>query len=113
MTTVDPQNYEFIAVAESDELPDNGRLVIEVDGLLIILVRIAGIPFAVADECSHDGNPLDDGDLDGYELVCPRHGARFDVRTGKVLCLPAVEDIPAYPVREVDGQIEIGLPLEE
>ena len=59
----------------------------------------------------HDG-PLGDGDLEGMEIICPRHGARFDVQTGKVVALPAVVDIPAYPVRIKDGQVEIGVPLE-
>jgi 3-phenylpropionate/trans-cinnamate dioxygenase ferredoxin subunit len=48
--------------------------------------------------------------LDDYEITCPRHGARFDVRTGEVKALPAVVDIPAYPVRVIEGQIEVGLP---
>jgi nitrite reductase/ring-hydroxylating ferredoxin subunit len=48
--------------------------------------------------------------LEGYEVNCPRHGATFDVRNGRVLSLPAIVDIPAYPTRIVDGQIEIGLP---
>ncbi len=52
------------------------------------------------------------GELDGYEVTCPRHGASFDVRTGKALSLPAVVDIPAYPVRVVNGRVEIGLPVE-
>ncbi|GAB4522371.1 MAG: non-heme iron oxygenase ferredoxin subunit [Anaerolineales bacterium] len=103
-------SYEFVSVAESVELPDNGRLLIEVDGLPIVLLRIAGMAFAVADLCSHDDGPLGDGELDGHAIICPRHGARFDVRTGKALCLPAIVDIPVYPVRENDGQIEIGLP---
>jgi 3-phenylpropionate/trans-cinnamate dioxygenase ferredoxin subunit len=60
--------------------------------------------------CSHDGNILDDAPLEGQAVVCPRHGARFDVHSGKALSMPAVEDIPAYPVRVVDGQIEVGFP---
>ena len=52
---------------------------------------------------------LGDGEMDGYQIICPRHGARFDVRTGKVLALPAVENTPAYPVRVREGQIEIGI----
>ena len=67
--------------------------------------------YAIADLCSHDDGPLGDGDLEDHEIICPRHGARFDVRTGKVLSLPAVEDISAYPVRCIDGKIEVGVPI--
>jgi nitrite reductase/ring-hydroxylating ferredoxin subunit len=55
---------------------------------------------------------LGDGDIEGFNVVCPRHGAEFDVRTGKVTSMPAVVDIPAYPVRVVDGMIELGVPKE-
>jgi 3-phenylpropionate/trans-cinnamate dioxygenase ferredoxin subunit len=78
-----------------------------------VIFNIGGQYFAIGDVCSHDNGPLGDGDLEGYEVTCPRHGAVFDVRTGKVLSLPAIVDIPAFPTRVVDGQIEIGLPLEE
>ena len=85
----------------------------EIDDLPIVVFRIGGELFAIADICSHDDGPLGDGDLEGYEIVCPRHGARFDIRTGKALALPAIVDISAYPVRVIDGQIEIGLPFVE
>ena len=56
-------------------------------------------------------SPLGDGELDGFQIICPRHGARFDIRSGKALMLPAVVDTPWYPVRVVDGWLEIGLPV--
>ena len=55
---------------------------------------------------------MGDGELDGYAVKCPRHGARFDVRSGEVLSLPAVVDIPAYPIRINNGRIELGIPEE-
>ena len=85
----------------------------EIDGLPIVVFRVGGELFAIADACSHDDGPLGDGDLEGNEIICPRHGARFDIRTGKALSLPAVVAIPVYPVRVVDQQIEIGLPKED
>ncbi len=111
-TTLPPEACDFVTVAESGELPEGERLFVEIDDLPIVVFRIAGMLFAIADTCSHDDGPLGDGDLEGYEIICPRHGARFDVRTGKALSLPAVVDIPAYPVREVDGQIEVGIPRD-
>ncbi|RMF48722.1 MAG: non-heme iron oxygenase ferredoxin subunit [Anaerolineae bacterium] len=111
-TTLDPQQCEFVDIAASEELPDGERLFVEVDEHPIVLLRIAGQVFAIADLCSHDDGPLGDGDIEGHAIICPRHGARFDVRTGKVLSLPAIVDIPAYPVREADGRIAVGFPKE-
>ncbi len=111
-TSLPPEACDFVTVAESGELPEGERLFVEIDDLPIVVFRIAGMLFAIADTCSHDDGPLGDGDLEGYEIICPRHGARFDVRTGKALSLPAVVDIPAYPVREGKGQIEVGIPRD-
>jgi len=108
---LDPEKVEFIPVAGVEDLPTGERLYIEIDGQQIVVFNLAGGLFAIADVCSHDDGPVGDGDLEGEEVICPRHGAHFDIRTGKALALPAVADIPAYPVRVVDGQIEVGLPL--
>lgn len=110
---IDPANCEFIGVAQLSELPNGERLFLTIDELPIVVFNIAGGLYAIADLCSHDDGPLGDGELDGMEIVCPRHGARFDIRTGKVLSMPAIVDIPAYPVRVLDGEIQIGLPLEK
>ena len=66
--------------------------------------------YAISDECTHDGGSLDQGSLDGREIECPRHGARFDVTTGKVVCLPAVRPVQTYPTRVVDGHVEVEVP---
>ncbi|MBE9523498.1 MAG: non-heme iron oxygenase ferredoxin subunit [Chloroflexi bacterium] len=109
---LDPEKCEFFAVAAVDELPNGQRLYLEIDDLYLIVFNIADNYFAIADLCSHDEEPLDDGELDGHAVICPRHGARFDVRTGQALTPPAVEAIPAYPVRVHKGNIEVGLPKE-
>lgn len=108
---LDSANLEFIAIAGVDDLPPGERLFLDIDGDPIVVFNIAGQVFAIADLCSHDNGPLGEGELDGLEVICPRHGARFDVRSGKATALPAFEDIPAYPTRIVDGEIQIGLPL--
>jgi 3-phenylpropionate/trans-cinnamate dioxygenase ferredoxin subunit len=108
---LDPEKVEFIPVAGVQDLPTGERLYVEIDGKPIVIFNLAGGFFAIGDVCSHDDGPVGDGDLEGDEVICPRHGARFDIRTGKALALPAVVDIPAYPVRLKDGQIEVGLPL--
>ncbi len=109
-TAPEPSDCEFVAVAGEDELPNGERIFIEVDSEFLVIFNIAGDYYCIADICSHDDGPLGDGELDGHAVVCPRHGARFDVRSGEALTLPAVESIPAYPVRVVNGQIEVGIP---
>jgi 3-phenylpropionate/trans-cinnamate dioxygenase ferredoxin subunit len=109
-TQLDPEKCEFVIAADVDELPNGERLFLEVDEQYIVLFNIADNYFAIGDVCSHDDGPLGDGELETYQVICPRHGARFDVRSGEALTPPAVEDIPAYPVRVRDGHIEIGIP---
>ena len=112
MVDFDLSSYEFVPVAETAELPSGQRIFIEVDSEPIVVFNIAGSLFAIGDVCTHDDGPLGEGELSGFQIICPRHGARFDVRNGKVLSLPAVVDTPSYPVRVVDGWIEIGIPSE-
>ncbi len=111
-TLLDAEKVEYIPVCAVEELPPGQRIFVDIDREPVVIFNIAGQLYAIADVCSHDDGPVGEGDLEGTEIACPRHGARFDVRTGQVLSLPAVVDIPAYPVRVVDGQIEIGLPIE-
>jgi 3-phenylpropionate/trans-cinnamate dioxygenase ferredoxin subunit len=111
-TTFDTTKAEFLDIAPASELPNGERLFIEVEGKSIVIVNIAGQFFAIADICTHDDGPLGDGDIEGFNIVCPRHGGEFDVRTGQAVQMPAVVDIPAYPVRVVDGTIQLGIPRE-
>jgi 3-phenylpropionate/trans-cinnamate dioxygenase ferredoxin subunit len=109
-TTLPTDQIEYIQVASENDLPNGERLFLEIDDLRIVVFNVAGQYFAIGDVCSHDDGPLGDGTLEDSDVVCPRHGARFDIRTGEAKSLPAVIDIPAYPVNIVNGQIEIGLP---
>ncbi len=107
---VDPATADYIAVATLAELPNGARKIVEIDGKAIAVFNIAGGLYAIADVCSHDDGPVAEGELDDHAIECPRHGARFDVRTGQVLSFPAIVDIPAYPVK-VEGQtVLVGLP---
>lgn len=101
---------EFVAVATEDELGDGERILFEIDGESIVLFKIVGAYFAIADLCSHDDGPVAEGEVEGHEVICPRHGARFNLHTGKALTLPAVVDIPAYPVRVEAGEVLVGIP---
>lgn len=111
-TKLDEEACEYVAIAPAEELSDGERLFVQIDEHEIVVFQIAGEFFAIADLCSHDDGPLGDGELEDHRVICPRHGARFDVRSGKALTLPAIVDIPSYPVRTADGQIEVGIPLE-
>jgi len=101
--------YTFYVVADVSEVPNGQRIFIAIGEENIVVFNIAGKLFAIGDVCTHDGGPLGEGELDGYQVVCPRHGARFDVRNGKALTLPAVVDTPYYPVRINGSEIEVGI----
>jgi 3-phenylpropionate/trans-cinnamate dioxygenase ferredoxin subunit len=111
-TSIDSSKVEFLEIAPVSELPSGERLFIEVEGRSIVIFNLAEQYFAIADICTHDDGPLGDGDIEGFNIVCPRHGGEFDVRTGQAVQMPAVVDIPAYPVRVVDGMIQVGIPKE-
>jgi 3-phenylpropionate/trans-cinnamate dioxygenase ferredoxin subunit len=110
---LDQRRLEFIPVGSVEDLKEGERLFIEIDQKPIVIINIDGQYYAIGDVCSHDDGPVGEGNLEGYEIICPRHGARFDIRSGKVLALPAFVDIPAYPVRLMGDQIEIGLPTHD
>jgi 3-phenylpropionate/trans-cinnamate dioxygenase ferredoxin subunit len=109
MKTSEQDEIIFYPVMNTDLFPSGERVFIEVGGRQIVLVNLGGEYYAFGDVCTHDDSPLGDGDIEGYEIICPRHGARFDVRNGKALCLPAIRDIPSYPVRVVEGTIQVGI----
>ncbi len=105
------EKLEFVAVAEVADLADGERLFLEIDSTPIAVFNIAGQYFAIDDVCSHDNGPVAEGDLVDHSIECPRHGARFDLESGKALSMPAVVDIAAYPVRVESEQILVGLPV--
>jgi 3-phenylpropionate/trans-cinnamate dioxygenase ferredoxin subunit len=102
--------YEFYPVVSLDELPSGERIFLEIDNMSIVIFNIAGDVYALEDRCTHDNGPLGEGEIEGFEIICPRHGARFDVRDGRALTLPAVEPTRYFPTRIIDNQIEIGIP---
>mgnify|MGYP002813702953 CR=1 FL=1 len=108
-TTFDESKLEFVEIVPASELPNGERLFVELGNKPIVIFNIAGQLFAIGDVCSHDDGPVGDGDLEGFNVVCPRHGGEFDVQTGKAVQMPAVVDIPAYPVQVRDGNIFVGI----
>ena len=109
---LEEEEVDYLEIAPESELPSGERMFVDIGDTPIVIFNIAGQFYAIGDVCTHDDGPLGDGELEEFNIVCPRHGAEFDVRTGKVTSMPAVVDIPAYPVRLVDGMIEIGIPKE-
>lgn len=111
-TQLEEEKVNFLEIAPESELPNGERMFVDIGDAPIVIFNIAGKLYAIGDVCTHDDGPLGDGDIEGFNVVCPRHGAEFDVRTGEVTSMPAVVDIPAYPVRVVKGMIEVGVPKE-
>jgi 3-phenylpropionate/trans-cinnamate dioxygenase ferredoxin component len=98
---------EFERVAAVEDVPPGGRLSIIVDDTPVLLLRAGDDFYAIEDVCTHDGQPLTDGPLDGKEITCPRHGAKFDIVTGKALCMPATEPVAVFEVEVREGAVYV------
>jgi len=97
---------DFERVASVDEIQPGGRLSVFVDDEPVLLLQLPdGCYRAIQDVCTHDGQPLTDGPVSGNEITCPRHGARFDLKSGQALCMPATEAVQVYDIRVTDGAI--------
>ncbi len=103
---------EFLPVARLDEIQEGQLHALEVDGEPICLARVDDCIYAFTDNCTHISGPLNAGNLTGYVVTCPWHGAQFDIRTGEVLRGPARQDILTYPVQTSDQDILLYLPDE-
>lgn len=99
----------WIDVMSTKDLPEGQHTLIVLEDIELLLVNIDNQFYAIENACSHDGGDLSEGEIDGSEITCPRHGARFCLKTGEVLCAPAFENIDTYPVRIVDNRIQIAL----
>jgi 3-phenylpropionate/trans-cinnamate dioxygenase ferredoxin subunit len=98
----------FVTVARVGEIPEGGVKIVRVDDQSIAIFNVAGAYYAMDDICTHDGGPLAEGPIEDHVIECPRHGARFDIRTGAVLSLPAVVPVPTYAVRLEGDEIKVG-----
>jgi 3-phenylpropionate/trans-cinnamate dioxygenase ferredoxin subunit len=100
----------WLDVAGVDELTPGSRRVVDVDGVAVAVFNLGGEYFAIQDTCTHDGGELASGELEGEIIICPRHGARFSIKTGAVLGPPAYEDVRSYPVRVAEGKVQVMVP---
>jgi 3-phenylpropionate/trans-cinnamate dioxygenase ferredoxin subunit len=103
---------EVVKLAATREVPPGTVKVVEVKGRQVAICNLDGEYFAVEDVCTHDGGPLGSGRLCDGEIECPRHGGRFDVRSGRATVLPAINAIRTYPVAVSEGDLMLSFPEE-
>jgi 3-phenylpropionate/trans-cinnamate dioxygenase ferredoxin subunit len=105
------ESPHWIHIGRAAELPPGAMKDFKVDETHSVLVaNCDGCLYAIEDRCTHDDGPLAEGTLLGCQVECPRHGARFDMETGRALTLPAIRPVASYPVRLTDGgEIEVDL----
>ena len=97
----------WVSAGRADNLaPGKVRMVFDGRNRLAVC-NVDNNYYCIDDVCTHDGGSLDQGELEGNEIECPRHGARFDVTTGRATCMPAVVPVKVYPVRVENGEIQI------
>ena len=98
---------KWVAAGRSDDLAPGQVRVVRDGRTRLAVCNVGDAIHCIADVCTHDGASFDQGELDGTEIECPRHGARFDVTSGKATCLPAIVPVKVYPVRIENGEIQI------
>jgi nitrite reductase/ring-hydroxylating ferredoxin subunit/metal-sulfur cluster biosynthetic enzyme len=99
----------FVTVARAGEIAPGGVKIVRLDDTVVGLFHLDDGYWAIEDVCTHDGGPVADGTLEGSIIECPRHGAKFDVRTGAVKAFPATSPVPTYAVRVVGDEIQVSL----
>jgi 3-phenylpropionate/trans-cinnamate dioxygenase ferredoxin subunit len=102
---------DFVRVCRVSDIPNGGKAVFEVSDRFVAIFHAGGRFYAMDDCCTHDGGPLSEGRLEGFVIECPRHGAKFDIRDGRVLSMPAVADTQSYPLK-IEGD-EVLVRLDE
>ena len=99
----------FVSAAKTSEIAVGAFKPVQVSGKRLLICHTEAGFYAIDDTCTHDDGPLADGWLEGNEIECPRHGARFDVTSGKVICLPAAVPIHSYPVQVEGDEIKVNV----
>jgi 3-phenylpropionate/trans-cinnamate dioxygenase ferredoxin subunit len=106
-------NGRFVRACSLAQVPEDGALGVEVEGVPVAVVRAEGEVHALHDVCSHEEVPLSEGEVYDHTLECWLHGSCFDVRTGKPTGPPATKPVPTYPVKVEGGDVYISLPSQE
>jgi 3-phenylpropionate/trans-cinnamate dioxygenase ferredoxin subunit len=102
---------QWVKVAAVGEIAPGEKKQIDLDGVEVALFNVNGEYYAIEDVCTHDGAPLAHGRFRGEEITCPRHGARFNVKTGAALCMPAFEPVETYQVKIEGNDILVEVDL--
>ena len=98
---------DWTTVVAVDDLPPGNHMSVEVEGAVMVVVNLDGEFYAIEDICTHDGSDISSGCVVDGSIECPRHGARFDIRTGEVTAPPAYEPVDVFPVRVHDGVVQV------
>lgn len=98
---------DWVEVAPAEEILPGEYRIVDVDDVMVAVFNIDGEFYAIEDVCTHDGEQLTGGPIQDDEIVCPRHGARFCIRTGEALTPPAYEPTYKFPLRVHDGKIQV------
>jgi 3-phenylpropionate/trans-cinnamate dioxygenase ferredoxin component len=98
---------EWVDVASVADFPPGSVRTLDIDGTAIAVFNVDGRYYAIEDLCSHEAETLSDGEIAGDEIICPRHGARFCIRTGEALSPPAYEPVTSFPVRVEGGMVSV------
>ena len=98
---------EWVTVAKEGEIEPGRVKLAQVGGRQLAICNVNGAYYAIDDVCTHDGGSLDQGELLDDQIECPRHGARFDVRSGRATALPAVFPVATHEVREQGGEVQV------
>ena len=98
---------EWKDVIAQEALADGEHVLVDVDGVEVAVFNLGRQYYAIENVCPHDGAEIAGGEIIGDQIVCPRHGARFCLKTGEVKAPPAYENIASFPLRVVDGKIQI------
>lgn len=96
---------DYVRVCRVADVPEGGQAVFEVGDRFVAVFHVGGRFYALDDCCTHDGGPLGEGRLEGFTIICPRHGAKFDIRDGRVLCMPATCGTPSHDVKVEGGEV--------
>lgn len=98
---------DWVDVCKDGELRDGQCRIVDVDDTMIAVFHCDENYYAIHDMCTHDGGELASGDVEGDEVICPRHGARFCIKNGKALSAPAYEDVDTFPIRIENGTVQV------
>lgn len=98
---------QYVKIAKTSDIEEESAICVEIGDASIAVFNLEGSFYAIADECTHEDAPLSEGEIEGDEIECPWHAARFNIKTGKALCEPACGDVKTYPIRISGDDVEV------